>query len=234
MAKKDTFSIDWKQMIALKSFFKKAPGLFLTAQRGVLNAQAFQLKKIFIPISINKKMIVRSSKFVTSSIRVSMARGNKMQSEVGSIFRPRFSGWNEQQLGTKTKRKRLASPFSRRDSRANKIAAKRRLKKGSKVIKRGEDNVKGSSTKNKNIAWLQMLTRRNEKRPFMLENKVGKLTRGIFMLSRGRIRRIANIEPRNPQPKRIPWITSALAMQKKSDVELMWKTQINRVKKFKR
>lgn len=230
---KDAFEIDWKQLLVWQKFFKKAPRLFKIAQRGVLNAQAFHMKKILIPASIHSKMIVRSPKFVNSSIRVSMAKGNKMQSEVGSVFRKGFSGWNEQQLGTKSKRDYVNSPYSRSDNRRNKVVNKRRLKTSNKRVKISDYNVKGNSIKQRNIVWLQMMGKNNERRPFKLEHAVGKLSKGIYMFNGNKIRRIANTEPKSTQPKKIPWLTNALMKQKPSDVNLMWKSQLNRVKKFK-
>lgn len=65
-------------------------------------------------------MIVRNKRFVASKIKVDKTHTRQpissQEAIVGSIDGPRFSGWVEQELGTKTKRTRVFTRLARRGS----------------------------------------------------------------------------------------------------------------------
>ena len=111
----ELFQIDLANLINLRKFYKKAPKQFLKAANATLNSFAFGTRKRSLEI-IKKKMTVRNQKFVAGSLRVQKSTGSNIdnaRSEVGSIFRPRFTGWKEQESGTKPERTRSITRFAR-------------------------------------------------------------------------------------------------------------------------
>lgn len=229
------FNIEAKDLINLRKFFKRSPKQFARASSNVLNSFAFGTKQENIKI-INKKMTVRNTRFVSGSIRVQTARPGQgisgQKSEVGSIKRDRFTGWEEQELGTKTKKNKVASTLARGGSDKKQIRPMFRMK-SSNAFKTSK-GFKGRSRLQRDRVMIRSLRRDKFKRPFLIK-KHRKLAPGIYKFQGPHLKSIQTfVKSSKLQPKRVHWMKDGTdAYFKKNPVRKVWAESIRRTLKFK-
>lgn len=229
------YKINDKDIKRLIKFDKKAPGKMKIATAGMLNSFAFGNRKESLNI-INRRMTVRSKKFVQSSIRVDKARGNqsidKQRSSIGSINRPRFTGWEEQETGKRSKRNRVATTLARGGDFKRKIKPSARLKSANTF--RSPDDYKGGSPHNRAVIMLQDLHRKKWRKPFIIKGHK-RIKRGLYKILRKKLQLLQSFNPRNTQPKRVRWLSGGTKMYfRKTDIRMLWADQLARVLKFKK
>ena len=113
IANAQMFSMSKKDLNLLTGLFKKSPRKMAQVASGVLNSEAFGLRTSILK-TLDKEMTIRSAGFVKRNVRVVKARTgpiNSIEAEAGSVFADRFTGWKEQQFGTKPDRERVATRF---------------------------------------------------------------------------------------------------------------------------
>ena len=203
------FDIEFTDMRRLQKWYKKAPKQFARGAAGVLNDFAFGVREKSIK-TINKKMTVRNSKFVSSSLRVQKARGSNvssLNSETGSVKRPRFSGWAEQELGTRSSRTKVATPIGRGGDKKGILKPRFRMKPGARYPK--PSDFEGNSPNRKVNTMLRAMKRKSSK-PFIIKGSK-KFRSGLYKFHNRKIMALQLFKNRK-QPKRIKWHT--LAKQK--------------------
>jgi hypothetical protein len=228
------FNVEAKDLINLRKFYKRSPKQFARASSNVLNSFAFGTKKENIRI-IEKEMTVRNTKFVNGAIMVQKVKsgaGSTQRSEVGSIKRDRFTGWEEQELGTKTKKNRVASTLARGGSDSKQVRPMYRMKSSNSF--RTSKGFSGNSRLQRDGVMVRSLRRQKSKKPFMIK-KHRKLTPGIYVFRGKKIQSLQTfVNPSKIQPKRVRWMSGgAAAYFKKNQPRDVWRESIKRVMKFK-
>jgi hypothetical protein len=228
------FDISSPDLKKLKKFFKQAPRQFQFAAAGVLNDQAFGTRREAVQ-KIGRNMIVRNPKFVNSMVRFKKANGRQdislQQSETGSMKRKGFSGWIEQETGKRTQRTRTQTLLARGGSRQNIVKRGFRMRPGLKFTDPDDFSDLVGNPEHRTIAMLVMLRRNKFKKPFILpSNRRGK--KGLYKFQRGKVKRLQDLEPSNPQPKRKPWLIPGRNQYfQKTDQNIVWRKQLKRQSK---
>jgi hypothetical protein len=229
---KELFTMDIKDLKALKKFFKKAPKLFKPVSANVLNSLAFMTRKYDIK-NLSNHMIIRNEKFVKSSIRVEKAKSgaeiNKQISRVYSIKRPRFTGWEEQQTGKQPVKKRITTLHSRGGSKKRKVLGKYRLKKSSKFFK--PEQFQGRDYKARFMFMMRVLGSRGGSNQFLLQKSVptkrGQLGRGAYTFKKGEIKKIQDFD-KQMHVQTFKWRTKSLQqLQQKNNIYKIWRDSLN-------
>ncbi len=208
---KELFDLDDRDIKRLAKFYKKSPKQFQWVVANVLNDLAFGSRRESLGI-IEDKMIVRSPTFVKRSISVDKARGakniNSQFAETGSVERPNFTGWVEQETGKKSDRSRVATLFARGDNPQKKIKPSARMKRSNEFIDLNKD-FPGKSRAQRTARGLQSLRMKKWKKPFIIRRvrlKGGIVRASLRRLINGRrMKTLQSFEHKNKQPKRIRW-----------------------------
>ena len=230
------FSVDAKQLVELRKQYKRAPRDFARAAAGVLNHHAFGSRKTQIR-EINSSMTVRNPRFVSSKIQVTKARGRlpirTMQSTSGSVTGPRFSGWEEQQTGNKTKLTRTITKSARGGNWKSQVKPKARLKSSAKFLR--PEQFHGRNQKAKFMFMMRVIATRSGNVNLLITNRQGKLDRGLYRFNKSR-RKFSRLQSfDNPtQPRRNKWHSKAVDRYfKRANLSQVWKQQLKRQLKFK-
>ena len=236
----DMFQLDKRELNQLLKFYKQAPRKFLPAAAGMLNTFAFGVREQAVK-QINDKFTVRNPAFVKSSFRVEKTRIvplQNMESKTGSISRPRFSGWIEQETGQQTKRKRVQTLAARQGSWGDQVQNRSRLKPNQKFLTFSDFSGKnlGRSKEQRTVAMLESFRKNkiSESKVMMfrgrLKGRMSKYKRGTYRMQNGIISRHQTFDPRRIQPKRNPWMQPAREKYFRSaNIKNMWASQISRV-----
>lgn len=204
------FQIELKDFINLHKFYKRAPREFQKTAAGVLNSFAFGTRKSAIDV-INDKMTVRNKRFVETSFRVKTANANtdlnSMVSRVGSIKRPRFSGWEEQQTGKKRPSTRVGTLLSRGKNESKQIRPAARMKPGRNFPDSGD--FKGKSEQQRTTVMLNTLKRKKFRKPFVIRRNLRKLKAGLYRFFRGKVKMLQRFDSKKAQPKKLDWMGEA-------------------------
>jgi hypothetical protein len=224
----DMFSLDLVQIEKLKKLYKQFPKEFARASANVINKQAFDMKDNYLPKAISDLMTVRSPGFIKSSIRYTKSPPrsdiNKQVSIVGTIEKNNFTGLKEQELGTKTERRKKIDIAARGRKWKDKVKSKFRLKPGKRVYKRSDfDNVTIPQ-------FLQIMNNKQYRRElFMIDEHYDNLKRGTYIInSKGKLIRIYSTEG-NLQPKRIYFMKAALKRIKNSSIVNRWNKEMQTI-----
>lgn len=178
-----------------------------------LNEMAFQDGKKSAQI-LKADLTVRTPKFMvnptlskktTSGFRLKTSRTsgniNNMYSEVGSVKRPRFTGWRENQYGEKQTTTRLPTAVARGNS--NKSVVKRSLRQD-KIESSPSDKDYGSGHKG-SIVMLRKLQREKYKGTFVVTNHK-KMKPGAYKFKgrsrKNRLRQVQMIQAYKQNPKK--------------------------------
>lgn len=227
----ELFQIDLANLINLRKFYKKAPKQFLKAANATLNSFAFGTRKRSLEI-IKKKMTVRNQKFVAGSLRVQKSTGSNIdnaRSEVGSIFRPRFTGWKEQESGTKPERTRSITRFAR-GTKNRRLRPSFKMRPGNNFLDADDFQIRGSG--DRTVVFLQMLARRKHRKPFIIKGS-SKFKSGLYVFRRKKIKRIQEFK-QTKKIKRVPWMSGGRKeFFRTADVNKIWAESLRRVLKFR-
>lgn len=222
------FDIEFTDIRRLRKWYKKAPKQFTRAGAGVLNDFAFGVKEVSGRV-INKRMVVRNSKFVSSSLRVQKTKGSNfssLSSETGSVRRPRFSGWAEQELGKRSSRTKVATPFGRGGSNKGVLKPSFRMKPSARFIK--PSDFEGDNQKQKIRAMLNKVSKRKTSRPFLIRGSK-RFSSGLYKIQNRNIRRVQKFKT-TAQPKRIKWHTQSKAIYFRANKPRdIWARNIRRI-----
>jgi hypothetical protein len=200
----------------------------LTVAAGMLlNNIAFGTRDQLIR-EIDKQMLVRQPGFVRSSMTV-IRNSNwtdirAQRSSVGSIEKgknpkTRSSGWAEQQLAKKTRRKRVATLKARSGSKSKRIKPSARMRRPfvnpDRYPKRR--GFRGRNMDHRIMVMLKTLQRMKYGAPFIITGH-SKIPPGLYQFTKGvnqygqkNMSMLQAFDPRNKQPKRILWMTLGVA-----------------------
>lgn len=223
----DQFEMRSEDLKKLKKFFRKSPRLIKPVQANLITSLAFKTREYDIQ-NISSEMIIRNERFVKSSIRVTKATTNDLNAFVYSIRRPRFSGWEEQQTGKPSRKKKTPTLHARRGNRAGKIPNKFKFRSKSKFY--NPSMFKGKTYKQRFYFMLRVLGSRGGGE-FLLNNDVelkkGKLKKGLYSFRRHSISKIQDTT-RRYRTKKFKWRTKSLQdLQQKNNLNEMWAKSIN-------
>jgi hypothetical protein len=226
----DMFQIRSRDLKRLQKFLKKAPRQFAIAARGVQNDFVFGVKESSNKV-LNRKMVVRNSKFVSSSLRVVKARGssiNSMKAETGSINRKRFTGWSEQELGTRSTRKKSVTPFGRGGRKEGILKPRFRMKPSARFPRPSDFPGKNSNAK---VNSMLRAMRRKTSKPFVIV-KSKRFKSGLYKFHNRKILALQLFKNRK-QPKRIKWHTIGKQEYFRSiNIRSVWAKNIKRSLRF--
>ena len=177
-------------LINLRRWYKKAPRQFAAATGMLLNNFAFGSRHGAIEM-IHRGMVVRSPGFVHSSIVVKKSHFrppiDSQVSMMGSIRRPRFTGWRAQELGPRKIRKHYAALPGRGKKKIGKIKRSYRLDKPFITPDRFPKR-RGFKGRNRNhliSIMLAQLDRMNYSKPFVITGH-SSLPSGLYQFGQGR------------------------------------------------
>lgn len=235
------FQIDMSDMDFLIRLFRKMPDKFERAVGMMLNEFAFETRKEAINL-VPRKMTVRNKGFMKRSLVVKRAalRGDIrfMKSEVGSMQRPRFTGWKEQELGTVSERPNVATLAARGGGRRGIVKGRFRLRRGQNYpdpIDYPGESPRGVSGDESHRAFIMLrtLSRNKYKKPFLIR-RYRKAQPGLYRLVGGannkRLQMLQATKPKFRRPKRVKWLRRARGkMFATIDLNRTWAKTMKRV-----
>lgn len=228
------FNVDNKELRALANLYKTfAPKQARWSVAHILNQEAIETRKAAIWI-LPQKMEIRDKRFMKRQLHWGRANGRlpieQQESYMASMTANQFTGWKEQQYGSKPDNRNRAGINARTGhSKKKKVAGRRRLKKG---VTMGIGDFSGASgEKNPAHVMVNMIRRRKLFNvPFVISKKIATPTfkRGVYVLrkggkkGRGKIEYIQTPDVPN-QTKRLPWMDIAVfRMFKRLDIKELW------------
>jgi hypothetical protein len=226
------FCMDRRGLEKLERFFKDAPKLIKPVTANILTSLAFKTREYDIQ-NISSTMTIRNKRFVESSIQVEKARAVNIINQiarVGSVERPRFTGWKEQELGTANPKKRTPTMYARGGSKQNVIKPKLRMRSSNKFY--NPEQFQARDYKSSVLFMLRVLGSRTGG-DFLLSKPVrtkrGQLSRGLYSLDDHRIERIQSFNPAR-QPRRIPWRTMSLRrLMTGNNIDKIWRQSMTHI-----
>lgn len=201
------FTIDLKDLFRLRRMYKKAPHLLAATMANLVNSFAFGTRAVSLNI-IRKRMVVRAGKFVDSRVRVAKARAGRLQSEMGSIASPRFTGWVEQELDKPVQRTRVFGIMARKGDIRQKAIGQSRLKPGAGHIT--PDQYPGRDERFRTTSMIMDIKRRGIKKSFVIR-KHRKLKTGLYRLLKGRVQMLQHFKTVR-QPRAVRWMSGAIKL----------------------
>jgi hypothetical protein len=228
-----TFSIDLKDVKKLIKQFRVNEKEFKSAVINVLNSQAFGMKST-IPIVIKDNMTVRNPRFVSTSIQVSKASMKNPVAVVGSVRRPSFSGWVEQETGQKSDRNRIPTKAARRGNWANRIAPSLRMKPGNKFLSDRSIVQTARSGKQRIVAMLSYIERQNYRKPFILSGST-KFKKGLYKRVGKKFKLIQHLDAPRTSVKRVKWMGKSIKKYFVANDPLkVWRESVKRIVSFRK
>jgi hypothetical protein len=217
------FYIDQTDLKQLEKYFKDSPRLLQPITANVLTTLAFDVRKLYLR-NIERSMIMRNRKFVESSLRVQKARSGPIERQIaysGSVERPRFTGWREQQYGQSPRTKRAITTAGRRGSKRHTAISKARLKTSNKFYK--PQQFAGSNMHSRFMFMMRVLNTRGGGEIIIdrsIAIRKGKLQPGLYQLKNHKFQRL-QVFGINKSIK-IPWMS-------KSNQQLKFSTNLTKL-----
>ena len=240
----ELWKVDNSDLIDLMKWYRRTPKQFLRGSASMLNDLAFGTKRQ-AAIEIDKGMVVRNPRFVASSLRVQRADPrislDNQKSIVGSIMRGKFSGWKEQEDGTRAAKSRTHSLMSRGGSESGKVRRAARLRPGANFPT--PRDFPGKNSQHRAMVMLIILNRERFKKPFIISGLEGSGVRypdlkdGLYQFKgKGKLRQLQRFEKQGIKPKRVKWMSKARkAFLSSVNVKELWTKNIKFImKRFKR
>jgi hypothetical protein len=219
----ETFKVDDRDLRELRDFYRRAPAVFRTVAADLINDFAFGSRNASFEV-LREKMVIRNFGFMQRQIRVAKARQNApidtQKAEVGSVPTRRFSGWKEQQTGERTARERVVNLLARGGNKKRQVRRPARLRPGSDF--ESYRKYPGRGVEQRNIVMLQRLDSQRWKRPFLVLGKRG-MRPGLYKFVRRKPKLLQLFDPKSAQPRKIPWLTDAVARYfQREDIGRLW------------
>lgn len=231
-----TFEMDPKSRRQFARWMVDAPKKVRGATGMMLNEFAFQTRAEAIRFW-RVDQTTRNKRFVETRLRVDKTRLNapihSQQSSTFSTDANRFSGWGEQEHGTKTKRERVATRKGRAGSFKRKITKKARFRKRFKSPR--DMGTSSAYIQNAHHAAQVMLiwSRRNlGDEPFLIFGH-RDMQPGLFMWRGTKLVRLQYTHSSKAQPRGVKWMSiSTRRMFRKNSLPGMWEKVIKKQKTF--
>ncbi len=200
--------IDDKQLKQFKKMCRSGQKEFQYVTAEYLNSSAFRARELNMK-NLQSQMTIRDQRFLSSALRVEKTKPISINQQIaisGSITKPRFTGWTEQEKGTAPERKRKITVSARGGSRQAKAQQRARLKPSNKIYK--PEQYQGKTYKQRFYLMMRILGSRGGGQ-FLLSQKLrtrrGYMNPGLYGLKSGKISMLQKFEA--PEIKRKPWQT---------------------------
>ena len=200
--------IDDKQLKQFQKMCRSGQKEFQYVTAEYLNSSAFRARELNIK-NLQSQMTIRDQRFLSSSLRVEKTKPVSINQQIaisGSITRPRFTGWEEQEKGTAPQRKRKVTVSARGGSKQAKAQQRARLRPSNKIYK--PEQFQGTSY-NKQFYFMMRVLGSRGGGQFLLSQKLrtrrGYMNPGLYGLKSGKISMLQKFEA--PETKRKPWQT---------------------------
>jgi hypothetical protein len=196
------FHVDTKEIENFRKFLKSGPRIFNRAGAGTLTAFAFGTRTNNIKV-LERKTNIRNPKFIFGSLIVTKAKPgpiDRMRSITGSVYRPRYTGLAEQELGKPSKRNRVSTLASRAGDIKKPMRKWARLKPSRDFVTPKEKGTTRLS------AFLAILAREKRTQEFILTRRYGKFKKGLYRFKRKKIIKLQEFGTKHT-PRRIRWLT---------------------------
>ena len=225
-----------KYIKALEEAGPKAKGII----SGILNSHAFKTREYDIQ-NISQSMVIRDTKFMTSSLRVEKASKtssiNSMIAIAGSINRKGFSGWEEQQTGKRPTKRRGYTPGARDFNYKSKTVGKARLKPNQKFTRYTDFNFPNIKSEKQKIGlFLKIMMDRKNKTGTMMQGKSFILPKykgfeyGLYNYQNFKFVKYQEFDRANRPVKLNQWRTRSLQdLYKKNDIDKLWTNGLRRI-----
>jgi hypothetical protein len=205
----ELFSMDAVDLIRLRKVYKRMPKAFKRAAAGTLTAFAFGTRRAALGV-LDDELIIRNNRFIEGSMQVERADGRdsfaRMEAEMGSIRRPRFSGLVEQELGTTPERNRVFTGAAREGNMRAQTKGWARLKPNAKYPSPETADLGGLTGSKRIAGFMHMLTQKRAGQTFILRKRFGKFKRGLYRIKAGVIKKLQEFDTRG-KPRRVRWLT---------------------------
>lgn len=217
------WDIDLTAIDGLRKWYGKQPKLMQRASAMLLNRFAWGTRDEAVR-QISSHMVVRNDRFVKGRLRVTQTRTGtpiaQQRSVAGSVATNRFTGWKEQEYGTRTARKRVSTLASRNGSIQNQMRGPARLKRSTSVRTFSQLPMAPRGGPTNYGGYIAMLLRDRYKGLIRIGGKFYTLPRTNKAQFVGPGRQGGNYwkqlqlvqETKKEQPKRIRWMRTARAV----------------------
>lgn len=211
---------------------RESPKQFAYAAAGVMNTMAFQTRTNDIK-NLSSTMIIRDPRFLTNSLRVDKAKGNRsialMEAHVYSVKRDRFTGWEEQETGKQKQRKRAGTLAARGGNKSAKMKNTARFKSANKFYRPSQFHAK--TEKSQFMAMIRVMATRGGGE-FLLDNNIatkrGHLNKGLYSFKKNRITRLQKLEGIG-KTKHTGWRTHSINQLNSIDFGKVWSDNVDHV-----
>jgi len=229
--------MDKSDLTKLMKFYRESPREFRYATAGYLNLVAKESRD-YSEKEIFANMIVRNPKFVKNSLGVQTTGPRPIEQQasyMGSIKRPRFSGWKEQQENKRSD-KNITTTDARGGSKGATVKTKNRLKRANKFYKPSQ--FAGKTLQRRFHYMLRVLVSRGGGEFILTEDmttKHGRLHKGLFSFRNKQIRQL-QLFGKPHKIKNIRWMSNAIKRTQNNPQKLyrLWDSELVRiVNKFK-
>lgn len=218
------WDIDLTEIAGLRKWYGRQPRVMQRGHAMLLNAFAFGVREEAIR-QIGKTMTVRNPRFVSLQMKVTKAQYGvpigQQRSITGSVAikgrkgRGDFTGWTEQEKGTRVQRKRVAKLASRGGDIHRQMLGRARLKPRNEVLEI-TDKIPRGGTGN-TAGFIAMLARQGYKGLIKIKGNFYMIGKGRQMLAGptlpGRSGLFKSLElvqkTKKEQPRRIKWLRTA-------------------------
>jgi hypothetical protein len=189
--------IDDKQLKQFQKMCRSGQKEFQYVTAEYLNSSAFRARELNIK-NIQSQMTIRDQRFLSSSLRVEKTKPVSINQQIaisGSITRPRFTGWKEQEDGGTAERKRKITISARGGSKQAKAQQKARLKPSNKIYK--PEQFQGVTYERRFYFMMRVLGSRGGGQ-FLITKKIktkrGALNPALYNLKNGKISMLQKFE----------------------------------------
>ena len=216
--------INQKDIKKLKNFFINSPKNFQRTTANILTSLAFKTRENDIK-NLHRGLTIRNERFLRSSLRVQKAKSTKIDRQIAiaySIERPRFSGWKEQEYGTKRRNKRVPTTSARGGNKKRQVQGKYRFKSGNKFYR--PEQFQGRTYKQQIMFMMRVLNSRGGGR-FLLSTPYGRMRRGLYELKNHKISFLQKMQF-NKRTKRWPWRTMSIRQLKQRDIDKIYRNSL--------
>ncbi len=209
----EQFSLTTTDIKALAKLWATAPKLFGYMSAGVLNHYAVRTRHESIR-QITRTMTIRNAAFVKRSLIYRTAKGSvpvaSQEAHAGSLERPRFSGWEEQQEGTRPAPGNVPALSTRTGkTKTGRVRPGLRLKPGRRLVKSG-------GSRRAELRMIRMVNKSKYKGFFHLTGRGVKAREGVYRLAKPSRRMsplifLHALDADKTKPKRNKWLSIATA-----------------------
>lgn len=223
------FNVDLTELKRHAYFLESSEKQARSSISMTVNSIAFEARKR-APDIIAREMTARNKRFISSSFAIEKSTSSTLVATMGSIIRPRFTGWAEQE-GARSTRRRVPTNTARGGSFKNQVRGAARFKPGNKFYR--PEQFQARTLAGQFGFMMRVLGSRGGGNILITEQiktKRGTLSRGLYEFKNHKIKRLQDTHPSNTQPARHPWMEKVIAVSAtQANIEHAWADNVNRI-----